>query len=153
MPDMMPSAVPPLQDMPPVPARRRWPVFVGVAVVATGIAGAVWFFRGAMPTQPIVNNQPVSTATNTPQKKDPPTVDPYPDDLDRDGIANEEEKTLGLNEKDIDTDGDGITDYDEIRVWKTDPKNVDTDGDGYRDGVEIVSGNNPNGKGKMPRTP
>ena len=32
-----------------------------------------------------------------------------------------------------DTDGDGITDYDEIYKYFTDPSNVDTDGDGWTD--------------------
>lgn len=70
-------------------------------------------------------------------------VDPYPDDLDRDGITNEEETKLGLNPEEFDTDGDGVSDKAEIDVWKTDPKNVDTDGDGVRDGVEVVEGTDP----------
>ncbi len=41
-------------------------------------------------------------------------------DTDHDGLSNEEEKTLG-----------------------TDPNNADTDGDGYSDGVEVESGYNP----------
>jgi len=44
----------------------------------------------------------------------------YFEDLDGDGLSNNEEKTLG-----------------------TDPQNPDTDGDGYRDGVEIESGFDP----------
>jgi hypothetical protein len=33
----------------------------------------------------------------------------------------------------IDTDGDGISDYDEIHIWHTNPLRVDSDGDGFSD--------------------
>ena len=43
----------------------------------------------------------------------------------------------------IDTDGDGVSDYDEINVYHTNPNNLDTDGDGYSDGQELKSGFSP----------
>jgi hypothetical protein len=43
----------------------------------------------------------------------------------------------------IDTDGDGISDTDEITIYATDPKLADTDGDGFLDGDEIVRGYSP----------
>jgi len=36
-----------------------------------------------------------------------------------------------------DTDGDGISDYDEINEYGTDPDKADTDGDGLNDGDEL----------------
>ncbi|WP_294428198.1 InlB B-repeat-containing protein [uncultured Treponema sp.] len=36
-----------------------------------------------------------------------------------------------------DTDGDGLTDWDEIHKYYTDPSNKDTDGDGWDDGTEV----------------
>ncbi len=42
----------------------------------------------------------------------------------------------------IDTDGDGIKDWEES-VWGTDPKNADTDGDGTTDGAEISMSRDP----------
>ncbi|MGF1670303.1 MAG: OmpA family protein [Balneolaceae bacterium] len=43
-----------------------------------------------------------------------------------------------------DTDGDGLSDYDEIFVHETDPLNPDTDGDGLTDGEEVnVYGTDP----------
>ncbi len=72
-----------------------------------------------------------------------PYVDPIPDDKDRDGISNEEEKTLGLDPLEFDTDGDTLSDKDERDIWKTDPKKVDTDEDGKRDGMEVVEGTDP----------
>lgn len=43
----------------------------------------------------------------------------------------------------LDTDGDGLTDQDEIDIFGTDPFNSDTDGDGVPDGVEISRGTDP----------
>jgi hypothetical protein len=43
-----------------------------------------------------------------------------------------------------DTDGDGISDYYEINMYKTNPNNKDTDGDGLEDYKEIVYQTNPN---------
>jgi len=44
----------------------------------------------------------------------------------------------------VDTDGDGISDFDEITLYKTDPNQADSDNDGFTDGVEIIKGFNPN---------
>jgi lipoprotein-anchoring transpeptidase ErfK/SrfK len=46
----------------------------------------------------------------------------------------------------LDTDKDGLSDYDEINLYKTDPKNADTDGDGYPDGLEVSKGYSPHNK-------
>ncbi|HQF56889.1 MAG TPA: hypothetical protein PK831_00045 [Candidatus Magasanikbacteria bacterium] len=70
-------------------------------------------------------------------------------DTDGDGIPDVEEIKLGTSITDFDTDGDGISDYDEINIWGTDPLNPDTDGDGFPDGLEIVTGYNPLGEGKL----
>jgi len=43
----------------------------------------------------------------------------------------------------IDTDGDGLSDVDEITLYHTDPDNPDTDGDGYNDHTEIYNGYSP----------
>ena len=45
---------------------------------------------------------------------------------------------------DTDTDGDGITDFDEVEIFKTDPTNPDSDNDGFNDNAEILGGYNPN---------
>jgi len=49
------------------------------------------------------------------------------------------------NPNNPDTDGDTISDGDEVTIWLTDPTEADTDGDGLSDGVEINSayGNPP----------
>ncbi|MEA2065342.1 MAG: thrombospondin type 3 repeat-containing protein [Patescibacteria group bacterium] len=49
----------------------------------------------------------------------------------------------------IDTDNDGLRDYEEKKIYLTDYNNPDTDGDGYSDGEEVKAGYNPNGKGSL----
>lgn len=55
------------------------------------------------------------------------------------------EMMLQSLESKIDTDGDGIADFMEIDIYKTDPKNIDTDGDGFNDWEEIEKGHDPLG--------
>jgi len=38
----------------------------------------------------------------------------------------------------LDSDGDGLSDADEISIYGTDPNNPDSDGDGMSDGQEVV---------------
>ena len=72
----------------------------------------------------------------------PLDIDPE-GDFDEDGITNQEEEELGTNMFSDDSDGDSISDSDEINKYKTDPLNPDTDGDGISDGYEIALGLNP----------
>lgn len=51
-------------------------------------------------------------------------------------------KQASLNIAEVDTDGDGLKDWEE-RLWKSDYKNPDTDGDGTKDGEEISLGRDP----------
>jgi len=44
----------------------------------------------------------------------------------------------------IDADGDGISDFDEVNLYKTNPALADSDNDGFTDGAEIISGFDPN---------
>ncbi len=43
----------------------------------------------------------------------------------------------------LDSDGDGLTDLDEVNIYGTDPYNPDSDGDGYSDGSEVYYGSDP----------
>jgi hypothetical protein len=58
-------------------------------------------------------------------------------DADRDGLVDACEQEYGSDPKKPDTDGDGLTDGDEVRKHKSDPTKFDTDGDGLTDGDEV----------------
>lgn len=45
----------------------------------------------------------------------------------------------------LDTDSDGVSDYDEINIYHTDPFDHDTDGDSVGDGAELLARTHPNG--------
>ncbi len=47
-------------------------------------------------------------------------------------------------QKQRDTDEDGLSDYDELYVYRTSPYLADSDSDGYDDKTEIFSSNDPN---------
>jgi len=85
--------------------------------------------------------------TTPPENEEESVVIVYPDDYeqdkDRDGILDEEEAKLNLSSETFDTDGDGISDKDEMDVWETDPTNADSDGDGVGDGEELIDGTDP----------
>lgn len=58
------------------------------------------------------------------------------------------EPTPAITEE-TDSDNDGLTDIEELKVYGTDPKEDDTDGDGYLDGDEVKKGYSPVGEGKL----
>ena len=58
-------------------------------------------------------------------------------DRDGDGLTEFQEYLAGTNPQSTDTDGDGLSDADELRIYHTDPRLLDTDGDGLSDFAEI----------------
>jgi outer membrane protein OmpA-like peptidoglycan-associated protein len=58
-------------------------------------------------------------------------------DCDEDGLTDPEEKRLGTDPCNADTDGDSLTDFEEVRTHGTNPLSPDTDSDGLRDPDEI----------------
>ena len=111
---------------------RRW-VIIGAGVVLVAVAAGIIFWRLKSKDKDDVGLQAQGVVQPSLQK----------------GLTPEEEKTYDTNPKEFDTDGDGLSDHDEIKVWKTDPKKVDTDGDDFGDGYEVINGYNPNGAGKL----
>lgn len=71
-------------------------------------------------------------------------------DSDHDGLPDELEKKYGTDPNKADTDGDGLTDYQEVMSYFTDPLNPDTDHDGYSDGDEVKRKFNHCGDGPLP---
>ena len=73
-----------------------------------------------------------------------PLTDDSNGDLDEDELTNGEELDLGTNELISDSDFDGLCDYDEVRIYGSDPLNPDSDEDGVSDGDEVALGKQPN---------
>ena len=70
-------------------------------------------------------------------------TDPCRVDTDGDGLSDREEvETTGTDPRERDADGDGVNDGHEVAAG-TDPASADTDGDGMPDGWEIRYGLNP----------
>jgi outer membrane protein OmpA-like peptidoglycan-associated protein len=59
-------------------------------------------------------------------------------DPDHDGLTNDEERQLGTDPHNADTDGDGLSDGSEVNTYHSDPLKADTDGDGLSDGDEVL---------------
>ena len=127
--------------------KKLW-LISGGAILLLMIIGLVLFFVTRKDGENAEVNSAVNTTTNTVNNGGQPIEDPFPNDKDRDGIDDEEEKELGLSNLQFDTDTDGLSDVDEIEVWKTDPKKFDSDGDGFGDGYEVVNEYDPLGPGK-----
>lgn len=75
-------------------------------------------------------------------------LNPRSTDTDGDGMDDCREVLLGLNPLDVtdpdaDSDGDGVSNRNEILTYGTDHLNSDTDGDGVSDGLEIAWGMSP----------
>lgn len=139
-----------------------------IILVAAGlIFGGFWAFNkfGQTQIKKIENNNTQSQNVTEPTATEPVTekkeesavpqvpvvpVAPVAVDSDQDGLTNEEEVNIYKTNPDVtDTDGDGLFDREEVKVYKTNPLKKDTDGDGHSDGVEVKSGYNPNGPGKL----
>ncbi|MCL5030915.1 MAG: OmpA family protein [Bacteroidetes bacterium] len=58
-------------------------------------------------------------------------------DNDYDGLTKTQEKKIGTDPENPDTDSDGIKDGDGVNVHNTNPLKADTDRDGLRDGEEV----------------
>lgn len=82
----------------------------------------------------------VEPMTEVPAETDPATVD-----SDGDGLSDYDEINIyGTNPNLIDTDFDGLTDYEEVMTHKTNPLKLDTDTDGLSDYEEIkIYGTDP----------
>lgn len=58
-------------------------------------------------------------------------------DYDKDGLTNEEEEKYGTKMIDSDSDGDGLTDYDEVKKYNSDPAKYSTSGDDISDYIKV----------------
>ncbi len=65
-------------------------------------------------------------------------------DTDQDGLTDCEERTVGTDPADSDSDDDGLDDLYELATTLTDPNLADSDADGLDDGDEVAYGLDPN---------
>lgn len=93
-------------------------------------------------------NQVISGAENN-EPENVPVMNNGVLDTDGDGISDQDEVVRGMDIENPDTDSDGLFDREEVMVYNTDPTLADTDGDGFSDGDEVKGGYNPNGTGKL----
>lgn len=69
---------------------------------------------------------------------------PAPLDSDGDGLSDDQELALFRTDPRVmDSDGDGLSDMDEIKQHGTNPNAADSDGGGKSDGQELEAGSNP----------
>ena len=71
-------------------------------------------------------------------------------DSDADTLLDIQEFNHGTNPTLADTDGEGLSDGDEVNTYDTDPLSADTDGDGADDAAEIAQGTDPKDPNSFP---
>lgn len=127
-------------------------LFLVTVLLLGGLAyGAWWLFYGSKNklTNQADQNQQTSQNPSAPSTANTPTNIPaqinndqilfgQAVDSDKDGLDDVREKEIGTDPRNLDTDGDGLSDGDEVIIYKTDPLKADTDGDGLSDGDEVL---------------
>lgn len=131
----------------------RFKIFIAIiSIVAVGLGSyALWRTRISKVHTPVGNT--VSTSSTPPEVRAAvQTIETnwrtavsstVKIDLDLDGLTDAEESSVGTNKNSADTDGDGVSDYIEVKKTHTNPLKADTDGDKVNDGLEIKRHTNP----------
>ncbi len=146
-------------------------ILIAIIMVATvSFAIYYFFFRDSGGDKVVMENKNSTVVNENTNETPTPTDDDLDDDSD--GLSNAEERRLGTDPLETDTDndglfdreevksfktdptkadtdGDGLSDYSEIKVWFTNPFETDSDGDGYSDGEEVINGYDPLGTGSL----
>jgi hypothetical protein len=105
------------------------PVWSGALITESGIIGYD------------ENEQPIYGAIYEPE----PPEGPDTANNDADIFPNWYEDYIGTDKYNPDTDGDGISDSDEVTVTNTNPLSADSDGNGWSDLVDFLYSSDPNG--------
>lgn len=64
-------------------------------------------------------------------------------DKDKDGIPAKMEDNFSTSDQDEDTDNDGVTDFEEIKIFNSSPNKKDSNNNGRPDSEDIIAGRNP----------
>lgn len=122
-------------------------MITGAVIILAGLGAAAILMRGrsSANANQAVNSQSVDRA--------PVTFDTRPAtsvlDTDSDGLPNSEEDAVRTNPAVPDSDQDGLSDFDEVRIYRSDPLKTDSDDDGFADGDEVKRGFSPTGPEKL----
>jgi hypothetical protein len=99
--------------------------------------GGVWddleIYQKKNPLDPADDFRPIDFRGQPEEPNDPRG------DSDGDGISNTDEDRYGTNKHKVDTDDDGLNDFDELFKFLTNPLEQDTDQDGLSDYEEVVT--------------
>ncbi len=139
--------------MPPKSSFSKILTIIIIVFVALGIVALAGYLAFRMMTQPapvIDSNEQEDVATDEiPLVEEEEPVVLEEQDTDGDGLTDAQEIEVGTDIESIDTDKDSLGDKEEVQVYGTDPLKADTDEDSYLDGQEVSAGYNPNGPGKL----
>ena len=118
---------------------------IGATIAMPGIGGRLWERALTIIGRVLGERDPIAqTVTREFRVVVRPKADGRPADGDGDGIIDAGEASLGTDPLRPDTDGDGLSDYEEVVTHKTDPLRRDTDGDSLSDKFEVDHGLDPN---------
>lgn len=125
-------------------------LIVGGVLVLCLVAGGIWYWLhqpAPVKSVPTQLNQNLTNVNDNASNVNVPAVNAQPvselTDSDHDGLTDQQESLYNTNPFKADTDGEGLSDREEIKVYHTDPRNPDTDGDGFSDGAEVKAGFDP----------
>lgn len=122
------------------------PAVVVVAVIGDRTVAAVTTPATTASTATTV----ASTGTTVPDNSVPNNTEPVAPaqfDSDGDGLSDEDEIVIGSDVNKADTDGDGLSDYEEASgAFNSDPTDPDSDDDGLTDGEEADLGTDAGAK-------
>ncbi len=127
------------------PAKKRLYILLGIIGIVILLGGAAFYVL-----RPYLFQEPVTPpkVVTPPANVAPPVTQPAPPPSQPATTtpAIPEEKEIPLSwESALDSDGDGLTDDEEL-TYGTDVNKPDTDEDGFLDGHEVFHLYNPNGK-------
>lgn len=138
----------PNQQLPNEVSERPWLTWIIIAGSAIIVVAVVVALVARSDRQGTPDTSETTSTANVAIPELPSTFSQIPDQ-DRDRLTDNQEKELGTDPTKPDSDGDGLSDYDEVAIYKTDPNKSDTDGDGFTDGAEVQRGFNPAGEGEL----